>query len=114
MNFSEKFKEICDEIRSTLPVKVEIEPMEYTPDKPRVLYNIHKRSLPTGLDKVVMVGLTREDADWIISRKFKAKVIETEDGTNQIIYYDAISEDSELRGLFDNPKQVIKEDIWIN
>jgi hypothetical protein len=114
MNFSERFKEICDEIKKTLPDKKEIESLDHVPARPRIKYNIHKRSLPIGIDKVVMVGLTREEADWIINRKLKAKIVNTEQGINQVIYYEAIQEDGTLGGIFENPSQVIKEDIWIN
>jgi hypothetical protein len=97
MNFSERFKEICKEIKRNIPNP------EEEPPRPAVLHNIHKRSLPVGLDRPVMFGLAKEEAQYLLKHYLKTKVITT-DERDSIIYYDVVKDNGELAGVFDNPK----------
>lgn len=92
MDFLAKFKKICADIDNPA---VEIVPVARydEPVKPKVtkLFNIHKRSLPPGIDTVVLIGLTREEAETWLNDKLKARVFE--DGprdSKTLIYYDML------------------------
>ena len=53
------------------------------------LYNIHKRSLPIGMDKVVEIGLTADESIKALSGRYKA----IEKG-EILVYYDRIKQDA--------------------
>lgn len=117
MNFSERFKEICEEIKrqtdslkepvilTSLPKEIKHE--QYT------RYAIRKRSLPVGIDTLVMTGLRKTEAENLLKTLLKSKVKDI-DGVNQVTYYDVVREDGTNSGVFDNPSEVIKEDLWID
>ena len=97
MNFAERFKEVCEEIKRTIPLQGK----ELARDE--VLYNIHKRSLPIGLDKPVMFGLTKEETHHLLKGYLKTKLTVV-DEKDMVIYCDIIKDNGELAGVFDNPK----------
>jgi len=54
-------------------------------------YNVHKRSLPIGIDTIVLFGITKEEAEWFIEYKLKPKCYENgPDDSKTVIYYDVI------------------------
>lgn len=78
------------------------------------LYNIHKRSLPVGLDKVVIFSITKEDAEWWIEHKLKSKCYHNDaDDSKTLIYYDVIPVDATPRekNLFFNTSPVTTEPV---
>jgi len=63
-------------------------------------FNIYKRSLPVGLDKIVVIGVTKEEANWWIQYKLKTKSYQ--DNTNDLItliYFDIVPVDATLKEL---------------
>lgn len=55
------------------------------------LFNIHKRSLPVGIDKIVVFNAPKADATWWVESKLKTKCYENgADDSKTIIYYDII------------------------
>jgi hypothetical protein len=98
MNFSKRFADICEEIKRTIPEL-----------KPRVMYNIHKRSLPVGIDQPIMFGLTKEDADWMLAKRLHTKICEDLEGISKIVYYDIVKDNGELSGIYDNPAEFVRE-----
>ena len=59
------------------------------------LYNIHKRSLPPGIDRVVIFGVAKEEGEWWIERKLKAKCFQNDtDDTKTVIFYDLVPVDA--------------------
>lgn len=111
-DFAKEFKDKCKSIDTPVQVKETIKR-----DLAGRYYNIHKRSLPIGIDKVVMMGLTKQQAIQIIEQTLKAKAyheqIEDKDGqlieSKTLIYYDMIPEDAEPfeRSIFYNTRPVI-------
>ena len=80
------------------------------PEVPR--FNIHKRSLPVGIDEIVVHNVTKEEAKWWVDRRLKTKCYE--DGARQtktLIYYDVIPVDAKPkeRSIFFNPRPVVTE-----
>src|SRR3990167_712963 len=67
---------------------------ERKPEPPVKLYNIHKRSLPIGnppLDKIVVFGVTKLEAEWWVEYKLKTKCYEYgPDDSKTLIYFDII------------------------
>lgn len=73
------------------------------------LYNIHKRTLPVGYDRVVFFGLTYDNAKQVRELFLKSRV----DG-DIVIYFDIVDMDAtdKERSVYFNPKDFfIKEDI---
>ena len=75
------------------------------PDRPQITYKIHKRSLPPGIDKIVALGLTFDEATNLAKTQFKTKL--TKDDT--WIYYDILL-DGDNNDVYHNPGPIIKED----
>ena len=62
-----------------------------------IRYNIHKRSLPVGINKPVLFGLSEDDANKWISHNH-TKILP--DGV--IIYYEKVLADSEKHDVYEN------------
>lgn len=63
------------------------------------LYNIHKRSLPVGLDKPIIWNLSEAEANkW--KDKLKPKLIDEE--KRIVHYYDKVRQDGHKSGVYDN------------
>src|SRR6185295_10951328 len=61
------------------------------PPIPVKRYNIHKRSLPVGIDKIVVFNVTKQEADWWVERKLKTRCYENgPDDSKTLVYYDII------------------------
>lgn len=103
MNFLDKFKKICANIDNPeieiVPIKKEQTPVK---DKTVKLFNIYKRSLPPGLDKVVVFGVTKEEAEMLLSHVSVNRIHLMADKAYQddaresktIVYYDMIPADA--------------------
>jgi len=81
--------------------------------KPVRLFNIHKRSLPVGIDKIVFVNLTRKDAEETVTRFLKTKIyFDNEKESKTLIYYDIVPQDAtpKERSLFYNTVELLKEE----
>lgn len=86
-------------------------------------FNIHRRSLPIGVDKIVLFSLpSKEVAEKVIEKTvnraghqvFNTKLyINEPDQTKTYIFYEAVPEDAtpEERSVFHNPSQVTKEQL---
>lgn len=78
------------------------------------LYNIHKRSLPPGIDKVLVIGVTKTEGEWWVNNVLKAKVY-TDDSRNgkTLVYYDLIPQGASPRErsiYFNGDSAIQKED----
>lgn len=96
MDFLAKFKKICANIDNP---SLEIVPVARydEPVKPKTvrLFNIHKRSLPPGIDTVVLIGLTRDEAETWLNDKLKARVFNDDARDSKtLIYYDMLPQDA--------------------
>jgi hypothetical protein len=81
--------------------------------KPLRLFNIHKRSLPVGVDQIIFVGLTRKDAEETVRRFLKPKVYFDEvKESKTLIYYDVVPQDATPveRSIFYNTIELLKEE----
>lgn len=78
----------------------------------KTLFNIHKRSLPVKIDKVVMFNLEKEEAEKMLLDRFKTKVVThpTED-LKTVIYYDLVPAGSSKieKSVFYNTEDVYEE-----
>lgn len=81
-------------------------------EKTGQLYNIHKRSLPVGTDKIVVHGATKEEAEDMMRTMFKAKEKLQNEVTN-VIYYDMVPIDAteEEKSVFYNARPVVVENV---
>lgn len=58
-------------------------------------YNIHKRSLPAGVDKIVMYNLPKFDAERLLEKTFKTKLYHNDNKESKtLIYYEMIPTDA--------------------
>jgi len=58
-------------------------------------YNIHKRSLPVGIDKIVVFNVTKEVAEWLTEKRLKSKIFFNDpDDSKTVIYYDIVPVDA--------------------
>lgn len=77
-------------------------------------YNIHKRSLPVGIDAVVVFGVTKEESEWWIEYALKPKCYENgPDDSKTVIYYDVIPVDAtpKERSIYFNAGTIVTEDV---
>ena len=77
-------------------------------------YNIHKRSLPVGIDKIIVFGVTKEDAEWWLECKLKPKCYENgPDDSKTLIYYDIVPVDAtpKERSIYYNMHPVTTEPV---
>ena len=86
-------------------------------------YNVHKRSLPVGLDKVVFVGLTKDEAYRMINDILKPRIQRkrttdiygsTEESGETVVYYDAVPENAtnEEKSVYYNVnKKIVDENL---
>lgn len=101
INFVEKFKRFCH--------KVDAPQIEKKYKVFDVRYNIHKRSLPVGLDKPVLWGLPEDEAKYLLTTLFKSRV--TVDGEDRlVIYYDMVREDGVRSSVYDTPRGFVVQD----
>lgn len=114
MDFLAKFKKICADIDTPeiVPIKKEEKPV--TEKKVR-LFNIYKRSLPPGLDKLVVFGVTKEEAEMLLAHVSANRIAllaaksyqEDDKETKTIVYYDMIPVDAKPheRSIYFNPPE---------
>ncbi len=98
-DFGAELKQIIQNVNHVKPLAV-------------VRYNIHKRSLPVGLDKVVVFDVTRSEALWWIEHRLQSVVYFNEiTESKQIIYYDVVPTDAtnEEKSVFYNVETSKKE-----
>lgn len=82
--------EFTNELRNSLPIP-EIKRRQIVERAEGTLYNIHKRSLPVGIDKIVFIGLLRSEADKeILKLIYKESKRRNEENNNQFFYFDII------------------------
>lgn len=131
MNFLDEFKKRVKKIDSPTP-QVEVVPVpRYDPPREKTkFFNIHKRSLPPGIDKIIVFNVTKEEAETLvnhISGLNKVPLLRDRSyqddarDTKTIIYYDIIPVDAtpRERSIYFNSPETRKikeqsEDIWIN
>lgn len=99
MNFIEQFKQRCAQIDLGLdlsPQKPRYDLDALLPKKePSKLklrrYNIHKRSLPIGIDDVVFYGVSKIEAEWLVTSFLKAKMYQDDARDSKtLMYYDIL------------------------
>lgn len=113
MDFLAKFKKICATIDNPELAGVPIARYDKSVKESYTrLFNIYKRSLPPGLDKLILIGLTRYEAERWLAEKLKAKVF-TDDAreSKTLIYYDMLPQDAtpRERSIYFNPRPVTQE-----
>ena len=83
------------ELRNSLP-EPKLKPRPVVQRDVDALYNIHKRSIPVSLDKPIVIGLTRTEADLevvkLIQKEAKRRVAQIidEPETKVFFYFDII------------------------
>ncbi len=85
---------------------------EPKPEPPVKRFNIHKRSLPVGIDKVVVVGVTKAEAEWWIEKILKPKCYQDDPRDSKtIVYFDLVPVGAtpRERSIFFNPRPVVIE-----
>ena len=92
------------------PPKLRIE--RFAPPIKGKEFHIYKRSLPPGLDKIVIWNVSKEEAEWLIENRLKTKLY-FNDATDSktYIYYDVLPANAtpEERSIYHNKKPVIIE-----
>lgn len=95
MNFLEKFREICATVDTDILGVVSVGRYDRREPKKVVLFDIYKRSLPPGINKAVLIGLTKADAEKWLEDKLKAKVFHDEvRDYKTLIYYDMVPQNA--------------------
>lgn len=119
INFLEKFKNICRKIDEPEPPRPRFDAPKTEPAARR--FNIHKRSLPPGLDKIVIYNLpSRARAEKLIetatdragNRLFAARLYNDDAKESKTyIFYEVVPADAtpKERSLFFNPRPFIVE-----
>lgn len=94
VNFQDELLRRFRLIDGSMPVP----PTEEKKKVPERYYNVHKRSLPPGLDRIVVMGVTKEEGDWLVTKYLKAKVYTNDaDDSKTLVYFDLIPEDATAR-----------------
>lgn len=99
--YREKFAKFCKELS---------EEAKESPPPPAKkierLYNLHRRSLPLGIDVPVVFGVTKAEGLLLINNKLKVK-----DVNGRIIFYDFVPTDANAneRDVLYNVKPVVVE-----
>jgi len=101
--FISRLKKICAKIDNR-EVPLVIDKKQINLD---VRYNIHKRSLPVGLDKPIMWGLREEEAKIVIAKLLKSRRLMNNMEEYDWIYYDMVREDGQRSSVFYNPPNII-------
>ncbi len=113
-NITALIKEMKDNINAILNLIPNS--MVFKQDKPKeidgALYNIHKRSVPIGVDKIVVVGVTKQEAMEETNRLINREIVRR-NNTNEPLFYifDTVpvnATDAE-KSVYYNPEQLIKE-----
>lgn len=101
--FKESIKRIDKELESLPSVEEEPRKIQY--------YNIHKRTLPIGVDMPVMFRLTLEEAKQALD-VYKPKTVTHED-TTILVFYDMVKSDAlpVEQSVFYNEGPIMREDI---
>lgn len=87
---------------------------ERKPEPPVKLFNVHKRSLPPGLDKIVVFAVTKQEAEWWVEHKLKTKCYEYgPDDSKTVIYYDIlpVGATPRERSIYNNSGPVTTEPV---
>ncbi len=87
-----------------------IQPVERV-TQPKRMYNIHKRSLPVGIDKIVYFNVDLKTANMLAEKFLIAKsYTDVSRNTKTLIYYDIIPVDALPRekNIYYNPEERIK------
>jgi hypothetical protein len=104
--FKHRLKLFCDQLRNgERPAVIDRKQIVLG-----VRYNIHKRSLPVGLDLPIAWGVSEDEATKLIAKCLKSRLIKDEKETYDVIYYDMVREDGLRSSVYDNPPEIIKED----
>lgn len=106
-------RDFSAELRARIRKMDRLEPETPAPVVPEVKrYNIHKRSLPVGIDKIVVIGVTKAEADWWIENRLQTRCYENAPyDSKTIIYYDVLPIDAKPveRSIYFNSRPVTKE-----
>lgn len=70
--------------------------------RPPLLYNIHKRSLPVGIDAPVVFGVDKDKAEKLVTNVLKSRIVvhptqSEEKDYRTIIYYDIVPQGASPR-----------------
>lgn len=77
-------------------------------------FNIHKRSLPPGIDIIVVFGVTKQEAEWWIEKRLKAKCYQDDArDTKTLVYYDVVPVNASPRerSIYFNPSPSTTETV---
>jgi hypothetical protein len=104
------------EILESVPPAPRYRPAPEPQKPPERLYNIHKRSLPVGIDEIVLRNLTKAEAvAWVCPElpklpRLKTKLFYNDDEESKTyIYYDIVPVDATPRekSIFFNPRPFV-------
>ena len=76
------------------------------------LYNVHKRSLPVGIDNIVLFSVSKKEAHWWIENKLRTRAYQDDTSDSKtVIYYDIIPVGAKPkeRSVYYNPLPVCNE-----
>lgn len=113
-NFLKALKGAIDKAHELDGQKIEIvqRASKDRPSLPSVkLFNIYKRSLPVGLDQLIVIGVTKQEADAWVEHRLKPKAYQDDtDNSKTVIYYDILPQDAtpKERNIFFNNRPVTK------
>lgn len=117
--FSDKMKKIFKKheaiyVADKTPVLKKKRKLVFVPQS--YVYNIHRRSLPPGLNKPIVLNLTLRDADLLLKLFFKTRVAKNDNSEEckfEQIYYDKVRVDGYKADIFDNdvPITIDQENI---
>ncbi len=101
-NFQQELKERIKKVNQDFASDVQLKHVH--------LYNVHKRSLPVGIDKPIIFGVTKPEGEALIKDFLKTEFLE-QNGDTTIFYYDLVltSATLEERSVYYNePGKLIK------
>lgn len=114
MEFLARFKKICADIDNPSASRASKTVDKANTAKAVRLFDIRKISLPPGIDKVVLIGLTEKEADWWIENKLKARIYEDDTrDTKTLIFYEKFPQNAtpRERSIYSNPKRFCTEEF---
>lgn len=108
-DFIGDFKKFCRKLDEPKPTMHHVDPERGK------LFNIHKRSLPVGIDVIILFNLSKDEADWWVEHRLHTKCYDdAETQSKTVIYYDVlpVGASPKEKNVYRNDVKLIADDPY--
>ncbi len=98
-----------DELNTKVIQPIRATSLEGSTGRERKLFNIHKRSLPAGVDTRVVFNISESEAKTWVDKRLRTKVYES--GSGNYMYYDIVPVEATLeeKSVYFNGARLMQE-----